>query len=76
MLQKIFECNFDSESIFENQCGGIETKIVPPSSLADLSLFKNELVFGSFPAISVTDFSSISKCFFDFMWFHYVYCSS
>ena len=56
-----FECNFDSSSNLEDQCGGIETKIDPQTSLADISLHKNELVSGSSPYFSLTDVKSISK---------------
>ena len=54
-----FECNFDSDPNFYNQCGGIETKIVPQTSLADLSLLRNELVSSSSPPFSLTDVKSI-----------------
>ena len=57
----IFKCGFDTSLNFESQCGGIETKIEPLSSLAVISLLKNELVSGSSPSISLTDVKSISK---------------
>ena len=57
----IFECGFDTSLNFESQCGGIETKIEPISSLAVISLLKNELVAGSSPSFSLTDVKSISK---------------
>jgi hypothetical protein len=57
----IFKCGFDTSLNFESQCGGIETKIEPLSSLAVISLLKNEVVSGSSPSISLTDVKSISK---------------
>jgi hypothetical protein len=57
----IFKCDFDTSLNFESSCGGIETKIEPLSSLAVISLLKNEVVSGSSPSISLTDVKSISK---------------
>ncbi len=70
----IFTCGFDTNLNFESQCGGIETKIEPLSSLADISLLKNELVSGSSPSFSLTDVKSICNYYFSKLYLDIKFC--
>ena len=56
----VFNCGFDSSLNFESQCGGIETKILPTTSIADIAILSDEKVSSSSPSLTLTDVKSIS----------------
>ena len=57
---QIWNCNFDTNTIITQQCGGATSASGPTLSGPSWGILANDVITGIIPSLSVTDVRSIS----------------